>query len=72
MEEQVLNIVSSFVGKSIEELKNSINSDGVWDSLQKVEIVIALEDEFDVAFGQEEIAEINTISDFINKIQGKI
>lgn len=72
MEEQVLNIVSSFTGKTIEELKSSINNEGVWDSLQKVEIVIALEDEFDVAFKQEEIAEINTISEFINKIQGKI
>lgn len=72
MEEQVLNIISSFVGISPDELKKCIESERVWDSLQKVEIVIALEDEFDITFTQEEIAEINTISQIINKIQGKI
>lgn len=72
MEEQILAIVSTFVNVSTDELKKLINKDGVWDSLQKVEIIIALEDEFDITFTQEEIAEINTISDFINKIQGKI
>ena len=72
MEEQVLNIISSFVGISPDDLKKCIESEGVWDSIQKVEIVIALEDEFDITFTQEEIAEINTISQIINKIQGKI
>lgn len=72
MEEQVLNIVSSFVGLSVDELKKDIESEGIWDSLQKVEIIIAIEDEFDISFTQEEIAQINTIAQIINKIQGKI
>lgn len=72
MEERILDIVSNFVNVSTDELKKLITKEGVWDSLQKVEIIIALEDEFDITFNQEEIAEINTISDFINKIQGKI
>ena len=72
MEEQVLNIVSSFVGLSVDELKKNIEAEGLWDSLRKVEIIIAIEDEFDISFTQEEIAEINTIAQIINKIQGKI
>ncbi len=72
MEEQIINIVSSFVGKSAEELKELINEEGVWDSLQKVEIIIALEDEFDIAFTVEEIAGINTIAQIVNKIREKI
>lgn len=72
MEEQILEIVASFVGKTKEDLKKSINKEGVWDSLQKVEIIIALEDEFDITFTQEEIADINTISQIISTIQGKI
>ena len=72
MKEEVLNIVSAFVEVSAADLEARINEEGVWNSLQKVEIVIAIEDEFDITFTQEEIAETNTISQLIDKIQGKI
>lgn len=72
MEERVLNIVSSFVGTSADELKNKIDTEGVWDSLQKVEIVIAIEDEFDISFTQEEIAELKTINQINELIKGKM
>lgn len=72
MEKRVLEIVSSFVKTSVAELENVTNQEGVWDSLQKVEIIIGLEDEFDISFTQEEISKINTIADIVNLIQGKL
>ena len=72
MKDQILRIISSFVDIPMEELEKSIDTEGVWDSLQKVEIIIEVENEFDISFTQDEIAEINTISQIINKIQGKM
>lgn len=72
MENKILNIVSSFLNKSSEEIKNILDKECVWDSLQKVEIIITIEEEFDVLFEQEEIAEIDTIAKLINKTKEKI
>lgn len=72
MEEKILNIVSSCVGTSVEELKKHMDVECIWDSLQKIEMIITIEEEFDISFTPQELAEINTISQIISKVQRKI
>ena len=72
MEDKVLEIISSIINVSVEELKNKIDVENLWDSFSRVEIIIALEEEFDISFSQEEIAEIKTIAQVYSVIRNKI
>ena len=36
----------------------------VWDSLKHVDLIFAVEDEFGVTFGEEEMAELKTFEEF--------
>ena len=72
MEEKVINIISSITKIKEDELKNSLDKENLWNSLNRVEIIIAIEDEFDISFSQEEISEMKTISQIYEVIKGKI
>ena len=60
MEDKVLQIVSEIAKKDIEELKSHYDEAGVWNSLTRVEIIMTLEDEFDIEYSDEEIAQMTT------------
>ncbi len=72
MEEKVINIISSITKIKEVELKNSLDKENLWNSLNRVEIIIAIEDEFDISFSQEEISEMKTISQIYEAIKGKM
>ena len=72
MENKVIEVISLIINKSIEELKEKMNEEGLWDSLNRVEIILALEDEFDISFSQDEIAELKTICKICDSIKEKI
>ena len=72
MEEKVINIISSITKIKEDELKNSLDKENLWNSLNRVEIIIAIEDEFDISFSQEEISEMKTISQIYEAIKGKM
>jgi len=70
-EEQVKNIVAEQLGAKEEEVKNesSFVDDLGADSLDTVELVMALEEEFDTEIPDEEAEKITTVQqaiDFIN------
>ena len=72
MEEKVINIISSITKIKEDELMNSLDKENLWNSLNRVEIIIALEDEFDISFSKEEITEMKTISQIYEAIKGKM
>lgn len=72
MEEKIYDIISAITNISKEDLKNSVNTENLWESFQKVEIVLGIEEEFDIFFEQEEIAEMITISDIFEITKRKI
>lgn len=73
MKERICSIVEDVVKKtSKEELMQNATLPDQWDSLQRVEIVFALEEEFDIVLEPEEIAEMNTIQDIVNIIKLKL
>ncbi len=72
MEDKVINIISSITKIKEDELMNSLDKENLWNSLNRVEIIIALEDEFDISFSQEEISEMKTISQIYEAIKGKM
>ena len=60
MEKQIIEIISEILHLDEDMLKERMDDHTVWDSLQRVEILFAVEDEFDVQFTQDEIAEMAT------------
>lgn len=57
MENQFLDILAEVLKTSAEELMAKFDDKTVWDSMQRVEVIFALEDEFGVQFNEEELAE---------------
>ena len=70
IEERVRKIVCEQLGKSDEELNNdsSFVDDLGADSLDTVELVMALEEEFDLEIADEEAEQISTVQEAVNYI----
>ncbi|MDB4194495.1 acyl carrier protein [Gammaproteobacteria bacterium] len=70
IEERVRKIVCEQLGKSNEEVNNdsSFVDDLGADSLDTVELVMALEEEFDLEIADEEAEQISTVQEAVNYI----
>jgi acyl carrier protein len=70
IEERVRKIVCEQLGKSDEEVNNdsSFVDDLGADSLDTVELVMALEEEFDLEIADEEAEKISTVQEAVNYI----
>lgn len=72
MSDKILEIISSVAKKDTVEINESSDQQGLWDSLLHVELVVALESEFDLFFSQEEIAYIDTPAKVIELVNSKV
>ena len=70
IEERVRKIVCEQLGKADEEVNNdsSFVDDLGADSLDTVELVMALEEEFDLEIADEEAEQISTVQEAVNYI----
>ena len=71
MKEKILAIISEVTKIGVDELLKKENEPKLWDSLLHVELVIMLEDEFDIFFEQEEISEMTTVKKIVELIESK-
>ena len=71
IEERVINLVAEQLGVNKDEIKmesNFVNDLGA-DSLDTVELVMALEEEFDAEIPDEDAEKITTVQEAINYIE---
>lgn len=61
MREKIINIVSRVFEVEVNENTDQKNCDA-WDSLRHLNLIIELEDEFNISFEPEEIAQLKSIS----------
>ena len=73
-EERVKDIIVKQLGVKPEEVKNdaSFTDDLGADSLDLVEVVMALEEEFNAQIPDEEAEKIKTVGDAVNYIDSKL
>ena len=73
IEERVKKIVSDQLGKSLDEIQSdsSFVDDLGADSLDTVELVMALEEEFDTEIPDEEAEKITTVQQAIDFVNSK-
>lgn len=72
MKEKILEIIGSVTNKSNQELEKDLANPNFCDSLQKVEIIISIEEEFNIFFDSEELSTISSIESIIGLVKRKI
>jgi len=60
MKERVYKVISQVFNVPIEKINEESSSDNIeaWDSLKHMNMVLALEEEFNVQFGEEQVLEM--------------
>ncbi|MCR4726589.1 MAG: hypothetical protein K5753_05160 [Clostridia bacterium] len=69
--ENVLEIVASVMRKDKAFLKENLDTENLWNSLTKVEIILSIEEECDILFEQEEVKEITTLRKLLEVVEAK-
>lgn len=70
MEKQIIQILSQLFEKEIKEGEEiSVDTEEKWDSLKHIEIVMTLEEEFDISFAPEDIPQLKSLSKIIEKVK---
>lgn len=71
MKEKVLEVIADQFGLDVDELNEdlSFKEDLEADSIQLMELVMTLEDEFDTEIDEEDIESIETVGDVIEYIE---
>lgn len=60
MKDSILEIMTDVLKLDQDALLNDFDNWEIWDSLLRVEILFAIEEEFDIQFSEEELVELNT------------
>ena len=71
MENKIIDIISSVSKLTNQELIEKKEVEKLWESITHVEIVVALEEEFDIMFEQDEIASMTTVAKIIEIVRSK-
>ena len=73
MNEQLKDILSDLFGIPADRITNtfSMKDTPVWDSLRHMELIISLENEFDVQLTAEEITEMLNFEKIVETLSGK-
>ncbi|ARR01154.1 acyl carrier protein [Campylobacter porcelli] len=71
MDNKIIEIISTIAKINRDQLIEKIDIEKLWESIVHVEIIIALEEEFDIVFTQEEIGDTTTVRKIIDLIKTK-
>lgn len=71
--ERVVAVVSKIMGVPVEDLTPDASADTIpaWDSLRHMNLILALEEEFEISFDDEEIVELLTVGLIVDTIRAK-
>jgi acyl carrier protein len=73
IEDQIKNVIADVLGLSVDEVNDGLSPTTVttWDSLKHMNLVAALEEEFEVMFTVEEIGKMMNYSSIVGYINSK-
>jgi acyl carrier protein len=68
---KVIDIVSSVLGVPVDKLNESSSPESVsaWESMKHINLVLALEEEFDVQFDDEQISQLKNVGAIVSLIE---
>ena len=67
MEQKIIEIIARILEVDIEEIEmdTAIGDLPEWDSLHHLQIIVELQKEFDIKYSQEDLAELEDVSDLV-------
>jgi acyl carrier protein len=67
---KVIDIVSSVLGVPVDKLNESSSPESVsaWESMKHINLVLALEEEFDVQFDDEQISQLKNVGAIVSLV----
>lgn len=71
MRETIIGIIAEVLGVDQETVLHRFSDKDVWDSLLRVEVLFAIEDEFHIQFTEEELAAMTTPAKLCEIVAGK-
>lgn len=68
MELEIKKVMGAIFGRNIEEIGNDASPDTIqeWDSLKHINLIIALEEEFNIEFEDDEIVKMLSYENIVN------
>lgn len=74
MEDRVKKVMSEVLGLEIAKINNDTSVDTVdtWDSLRQMNLIVALEDEFDFEFDENEMTELTGFTIIVSSVSKKL
>ena len=70
IENKVISVISKVLKEDVD--KNTTRKDcSKWDSLKHIEVIFAIEDEFEIEFTEEEMYKMNDVSSFVRKLSNE-
>lgn len=69
MKNKIIETISKVTGLDKKLLDSNFSNQGLWDSFQLVEIIVALEEEFNIAYSQEDMIKFTSVEN-ITSITG--
>jgi acyl carrier protein len=69
-ENRLKQIFSDIFELEIEEIDSDTSTDNIdtWDSLHHMDLIVAIEDEFDVSFDEEDIPELQNYAEILEHL----
>ena len=72
MKEKVIRIIAEITKLEEKKLLENLDTPKMWGSMNHIEIILAVEEEYGVMFEQEELSEITTIAEILSALQRKV
>ncbi len=74
MEERLKRAIAAVLGLEEREVTNDAGPGNIknWDSLKQMQIMLALEDEFDVRFSDDEIHQLTSYRSILLALKGRV
>jgi acyl carrier protein len=70
-ERKIIDIISDILNIKKREISNktSMNNIDQWDSLKQIQIILAIEDEFNIRFNGDDLSNANSVEKLLKTIQ---
>lgn len=74
MVEKFNSVLAAAFNKDLSEISDQMNSDSLaeWDSLKQMNIIVALEEEFDIYFEEDESILLKDYKELFNAVKTKL
>jgi len=69
--DKIIDVIMAVTKKDKEFIIKNMDTENMWDSLTRVEIILTIEDEFNIMFEEDEVGQLTTVNKLIEIVESK-